>query len=72
MKGIISRGLSTATHTPRRDMTLVCSSDNIVDTSFTSCSTSILEKSAEKMYCLVDLINPGMSMEIDKPEWKVE
>ena len=47
MKGIMSRGLCSATHTPSRDMTLVCSSDNMVDTSFVSCLTSVLEKNAE-------------------------
>ena len=47
MNGMISSG-RLVTHTPSRDMTLMCSSDNMVDTSFDSCSVSILEKSAEK------------------------
>ena len=46
MKGIISSGLSADTQTPRRDMTLVCSSINMVDTSFANRSTSSFEKSA--------------------------
>ncbi|CAI7996752.1 hypothetical protein GBAR_LOCUS1947, partial [Geodia barretti] len=37
MNGMISSG-RLVTHTPRRDMTLVCSSDNMVDTSFDSCT----------------------------------
>ena len=36
-----------AAHTPRRDMTLVCSSDSMVHTSLASRSISLLEKSAE-------------------------
>ena len=48
MNGIMSRGISPSMQTPVRDMTFVCSNDNIVDTSFASLSISVWVNRAEE------------------------
>ena len=49
MNGIMSRGISPSMHTPMSDITLVCSKDNMVDTSFASIFKSFVENSAVKL-----------------------
>ena len=56
MNGMIRRGISLSMHTPIRDITLVCSNDNIVDTSLASLSRSTVENSARvfQLYIFLD------------------